>query len=311
MATSLTGTVYQIMPNDTDFTIYKKHGMPGLNFAFIGGLSYYHSPEDTPANIDPRSLQHQGENVLAMARHLVRLDLDDVRRDDVVYLSVLQQFVAIYPMSWVIPLMPIAALAYLVVIALGLARGRVRLAEIVVGFGAFFLSLVAAMIAADLLWFVVRDILLNLGRGPCPVRLRAPADLLGRGGAGGGSCVRPGGPAGRGRASAWASWDGGWPRRRRPRSGCRERAMRSSGLCWRSWPARPSRSWCRAGGTVAVLASWLSAVPLLIIHTMVLSGLFVGLNLQMTALLMVPVVLIAGALVPMAGQVVGGRARAV
>jgi hypothetical protein len=65
------------------------------------------------------------------------------------------------------------------------------------------------------------------------------------------------------------------------------------------------------GGTVAVLASWLSAVPLLIIHTMILPDLFVGLNLRMTALLMVPVVLIAGALVPMAGQVVGDRARAV
>ena len=38
-----------------------------------------------------------------MARHLVRLDLDDVRREDVVYLSVLQRFVAIYPMSWVRP----------------------------------------------------------------------------------------------------------------------------------------------------------------------------------------------------------------
>ena len=30
MATSLTGAVYRIMPNDTDFTIYKRHGMPGL-----------------------------------------------------------------------------------------------------------------------------------------------------------------------------------------------------------------------------------------------------------------------------------------
>ena len=48
-------------------------------------------------------------------------------------------------------------------------------------------------------------------------------------------------------------------------------------------------------GTVAVLASWLSAAPLLMIHTMILPGLFVGLNLRMTAVLKVPVVLIAGA----------------
>jgi hypothetical protein len=311
MATSLTGAVYRIMPNDTDFTIYNNHSMPGLNFAFIGGLYYYHSPEDTPANLDPRALQHQGENLLAMARHLVRLDLDDVRRDDVVYLSVLQQFVAIYPMSWVIPLLGIAALAYLVVIALGLARRRVRLAEIVVGFGVFLLSLVAAMIAADLLWFVVRDILLNLG---VPVvRLDYPllpifsiVAVL----AAGAVFVR----AGRRR-----SWEGlglgilGW--------WLAATAATSLWLPGASyaflWPllailaGQAVAFLVPRGGTVAVLASWLSAVPLLIIHTMILPGLFVGLNLQMTALLMVPVVLIAGALVPMAGQVVDGRVPAV
>jgi hypothetical protein len=310
MATSLTGAVYRIMPNDTDFTIFKKHGMPGLNFAFIGGLYYYHSPEDTPANLDPRALQHQGANLLAMARHLVRRDLDDVRRDDVVYLSVLQQFVAIYPMSWVIPLMAIAALAYLVVIALGLARARVRLAEIVVGFGVFVLSLVAAMITADLLWFVVRDILLNLGVPPVRLDyallpifsivavLAAAAVFV--------------------RAGRRGPWEGlglgilGW--------WLAATAATSLWLPGASyaflWPllailaGQAVAFLVPRGGAVAVLASWLGAVPLLIIHTMILPGLFVGLNLQMTALLMVPVVLIAGALVPMAGQVVGGRARA-
>ena len=58
-----------------------------------------------------------------MARHLVRLDLDDVRRDDVVYFSVLQRFVAIYPMSWVMPLMGIAVLAYLAVAGAGPGEG--------------------------------------------------------------------------------------------------------------------------------------------------------------------------------------------
>ena len=78
MATSLTVDVYRLMPNDTDLTIYKQYGMAGLNFAFVGGLYYYHSPEDTPANLDPRTLQHQGENLLAMARQFGQVDLDDV-----------------------------------------------------------------------------------------------------------------------------------------------------------------------------------------------------------------------------------------
>ena len=95
-----------------------------------------------------------------------------------------------------IPLMGIAVLAYLVVIALGLARGRVRIVEIVIGFGAFLLSLVAAILAADLFWFVVRDILLNLGvpfiglEFPLLPIFSMVAVLVGGGG------LRPGEPAG-------------------------------------------------------------------------------------------------------------------
>lgn len=63
------------------------------------------------------------------------------------------------------------------------------------------------------------------------------------------------------------------------------------------------------GGMAALLASWTAAIPLLIVHMMILTGLFDGLNLRMTALLMIPVVLIAAALVPVAAQVVGSRPR--
>ncbi len=160
MATSLTVEVYRRMPNDTDLTIYKKHGMPGLNFAFVGGLSDYHTPEDTPANLDPSTLQHQGENLLAMTRHLVRLDLDDVRRDDVVYFAVLQRFVAIYPEAWVMPLMVIAVLGFIGVTTLGIFKKRVRVVEVAAGFGMFLLAAVAAYAVVFAAWTA-----LNFGLG--------------------------------------------------------------------------------------------------------------------------------------------------
>jgi hypothetical protein len=119
MASSMTYEVYRLMPNDTDLTVYKRYGMAGYNFAFVGGLSYYHSPADTPANLDTRTLQHQGDNLVGMAVRLGGLDLDEVRREDVVYFSILQRLLAIYPMSWVIPLLVIAVAAFLGVLALG------------------------------------------------------------------------------------------------------------------------------------------------------------------------------------------------
>ena len=70
LATSLSMDVYRTMPNDTDLTVFKEAGMGGLNFAFGAGLAYYHTMEDTPENLDPRTLQHQGENALAAVRRL-------------------------------------------------------------------------------------------------------------------------------------------------------------------------------------------------------------------------------------------------
>ena len=41
---SLTYEVYKRLPNDTDFTEFKRLKTAGLNFAFVGGLERYHTP---------------------------------------------------------------------------------------------------------------------------------------------------------------------------------------------------------------------------------------------------------------------------
>src|SRR6185295_2430786 len=66
---SLFPTVYQFLPNDTDLTVFKGRGeLSGLNFAFIGEPSRYHTPADNFANASPASLQHHGDNALAAVR---------------------------------------------------------------------------------------------------------------------------------------------------------------------------------------------------------------------------------------------------
>ncbi|MGI4735661.1 MAG: M20/M25/M40 family metallo-hydrolase [Janthinobacterium lividum] len=58
LASSLFYEAYRHLPNDTDFTPLRQAGLTGLNFAFVDGYSYYHSPADTPAHLDLGSLQH-------------------------------------------------------------------------------------------------------------------------------------------------------------------------------------------------------------------------------------------------------------
>lgn len=80
-ANSLAVEIYQRMPNDTDYSIYKEAGANGLNFAFAGGVSLYHSVRDSPAHLDQRSLQHHGDNALAMINALGNIDLENLSAD--------------------------------------------------------------------------------------------------------------------------------------------------------------------------------------------------------------------------------------
>ncbi len=61
-ATSLSTEVYRRMPNDTDYTVFRRRGVPGLNFAWIGGVARYHTPLDDLAHLDRRALQHHVSN---------------------------------------------------------------------------------------------------------------------------------------------------------------------------------------------------------------------------------------------------------
>jgi hypothetical protein len=323
MATSLTMDVYRLMPNDTDLTIYKRYGMAGMNFAFVGGLYYYHSSEDTPSNLDARTLQHQGENLLAMASHLGRLDLDDIRRDNVVYTSLLEHFVLIYPMTWVIPLMTCALLGYGMVVALGVLRQRVRLGEIIAGIAVFLIAVLAALLAVGTLWIALDSFLSrtgimmvrsDLGRTGTPVSQYDVVLLTGS------SAIAVGIAA---LIFAWSSRRWSWDGLGLGVLGCWLAATVATSR-WLPgasyaflWPllailAGQAIAFAVAkGSTIALVASWLGTVPLLLTHLMILPGLFHGLNLRMAVLLAIPVLFFAAAFVPVAAQVLTPRPRVV
>ena len=84
-ASSLFYTVYDLLPNDTDMTVFKRAGFQGLNFAAIGGLQHYHTAQDNLANVDARTVQHHGQNILAVARSLAPGGAPASRKDAVFF----------------------------------------------------------------------------------------------------------------------------------------------------------------------------------------------------------------------------------
>ena len=101
---SLYGEIYKYLPNDTDLTPMMSLGVPAYNFAFIGDFAQYHTPLDRRENIDPRSLQQQGEAVTALADALARADLAQLAGRDAVYLDVLGRWLPRLGAVWTLPL---------------------------------------------------------------------------------------------------------------------------------------------------------------------------------------------------------------
>lgn len=158
VGTSFAVEIYRALPNDTDFTAFADRKFVGLNSAYIDGGAVYHSPLDTPAAMDRRSLQMHGDNALGLAREFGRTDLKALRADhDATYFPVPGGLVR-YPGGLTLPL------ALLAVVAVGLLGwrlrrlGRATAGRLAAGTGLALLPVVAAPLAAWLLWAAITTI---------------------------------------------------------------------------------------------------------------------------------------------------------
>ncbi|PCI66856.1 MAG: hypothetical protein COB38_09920 [Gammaproteobacteria bacterium] len=66
IASSFISFLWENMPSDTDMTIYKVHGLSGLNFINLEGSAHYHTPLDNLENVDLGSLQEHGDHLWAL-----------------------------------------------------------------------------------------------------------------------------------------------------------------------------------------------------------------------------------------------------
>ena len=146
-SSSLAVFLYEHMPNDTDFTVSNAAKVPGLNYAFIGRQFDYHSPTSTSGNLEQGSLQHMGDQVLAVARPLAFDKALPGNSPSLVYSNTFGSHVLAYPtlLGWLI----LIAAAGLTVVGVRRARARNDLAwaDITRGIGmAVYLVLTTAVL---------------------------------------------------------------------------------------------------------------------------------------------------------------------
>jgi hypothetical protein len=94
--TSLLTEIYRRLPNDTDFSILKETGAPGLNFAPTGNAFAYHTHLDTPARLDAATLDELGRTAVALVDALESIDIRQRTTDAGTYFDVAGRFAVAY-----------------------------------------------------------------------------------------------------------------------------------------------------------------------------------------------------------------------
>jgi hypothetical protein len=151
--------IFRLLPNDTDLSTVIAAGRAGIDSAFVEQPENYHTPADTPANLDPASVQSQGSTMLALARELGSADLAPLdpaasglpRQPDAVYFPLGDALVT-YPVAWEGPLALLTVVGLAVVLALARRRGRTSARGVLLAAATTPLALGAAAVLAVGFW---------------------------------------------------------------------------------------------------------------------------------------------------------------
>jgi len=157
VASSLMYSVYKMLPNDTDSTIFREDGdIPSFFFAFIDSHFNYHTANDTFYNLSRNSLAHQGSYLLPLLHYFADADLSNLKAEtDDVYVNLPLVKMVSYPFSWILPMLILAGLLFLFLIFYGFHKRKLNGKMIALGFVPFLLSLIMCGIVGVFGWKVI------------------------------------------------------------------------------------------------------------------------------------------------------------
>ena len=143
VSNSLMYSIYKMLPNDTDLTVFREQGnIQGYNFAFIDDHFNYHTAQDDINHLNKNTLAHQGTYLMPLLNYFSNADLSSTQAsEDYVYFTIPYTFIS-YPFSWVLPMVVIALALFIFLLFLGRAKRILSFREIGRGFIPFLGSLI-------------------------------------------------------------------------------------------------------------------------------------------------------------------------
>ncbi len=154
VASSLMYSVYKMLPNDTDSTIFREDGdIDSFFFAFIDSHFNYHTANDNMYHLDWDSLMHQGSYLLPLLHYFADADLANLKSEtDDVYVNFPLVKMISYPFSWILPMLIMATLIFWILIYYGIRKGKLIGKSIALGFVPLLLSLISCGIIGFFGW---------------------------------------------------------------------------------------------------------------------------------------------------------------
>ena len=157
VANSLAYSIYKMLPNDTDLTVFRRDGdIEGFNFAFIDDHFDYHTANDNYQRLDRNTLEHQGTYLMPLLKHFSQANLTNLKStEDYIYFNVPFFKTVTYPFSWIIPMLVIAFVAFIALLIYGFKQRQLKGKDIGKGFIAFLLSLLISGLVGFFGWKLI------------------------------------------------------------------------------------------------------------------------------------------------------------
>lgn len=159
VSNSLMYSIYKMLPNDTDLTVFREQGnIQGFNFAFIDSHFNYHTQQDDVQHLSKTTLAHQGSYLMPLLKYFVNIDLTKTTAtEDNVYFNAPFTFIN-YPFSWVAPMTIIALGLLILFMFIGKAKRMISLREIFKGFVPLLGSIIISGLVTFLGWKIVLEV---------------------------------------------------------------------------------------------------------------------------------------------------------
>ena len=160
VANSLMYSIYKMLPNDTDLTIFREDAnLNGFNFAFIDDHFDYHTAQDTYENLDRNTLQQQGDYLMNCLNYFADADLTKLdNKTDNVYFNFPKMGLITYPFSWIFILFALGAFAFLGITYYGVQKQKLTTPAMFAGFIPFLGALILSILVAVFGWKLIQII---------------------------------------------------------------------------------------------------------------------------------------------------------